>query len=207
MPTRAVPLAPIRSIFATRSCGSSPLVELDLSEQEPLKGVLAGAALWELAGDSANDVRVNSEWDVSDSTWNPTLILPAGDGLTLTRKVNVSRTGDVVELLTVCPDEANAHDIELAVNGKPAPYQVSMTPEIQRQWLRYRDRSRLRDNDRSHLTDRFAYWWDLSPWRGQEVTLKLTVRGGREPRATRLARTVDPGDYRQSARQRPAPRI
>ncbi len=156
----------------------APLVELDLDQRELLPGALAGAELWELAG-GGDGAHLSSEWDAAGAAWNPVLELPAGRDLTLTRKLSVSRSGDVAELLTVCPDEVDAHDLALAVNGRRVAHLVSMTPEIQRQWLRYRDRARLRDDDRSNLTDRFAYWWDLSPWRGQEVTVSLTLRGGR----------------------------
>src|SRR6185295_10952523 len=34
--------------------------------------------------------------------------------------------------------------------------------------------------EETNLTDRLAYWWDLAPWRGQEVELELTIRGTRE---------------------------
>jgi hypothetical protein len=157
----------------------APTVELDLDERALLPGALAGADEWKLSGQRLEMAGLASVWDAASSAWTPVLELPEDSELVLSRNLAVSRSGDVVEFLTVCPDEADTGSLELRVDGKRAPFQVSMSPEIQRQWLRYRDRSRLRDDDRSHLTDRFAYWWDLSPWRGQEVTLELVVRPAR----------------------------
>lgn len=154
----------------------APLVELDLDQTDLLPDALAGAGQWELSGSGLDTAGLRSVWDAASASWIPVLALPEKSELALTRKLAVSRAGDVVEFLTTCPDEADAGGLELCVGGNRVPSQVSMTPEIQRQWLRYRDRSRLRDDDRSHLTDRFAYWWDLSPWRGEEVTLELVVR-------------------------------
>jgi hypothetical protein len=33
------------------------------------------------------------------------------------------------------------------------------------------------ETDDPRTSDRLAYWWDLSRWRGQEVSLELTLRG------------------------------
>jgi hypothetical protein len=166
----------------------APLVELDLDEHKLLPLGLAGMDGWQLSGSGQGsghegEARTASEWDASGDAWESMLVLPPGGALTLSRTLQVSRSGDVVEFLTSCPEEEAGYELELAVNGSRTAYQVSLTPEIQRQWLRYRDRARWRDNDRTHLTDRFAYWWDLSPWRGKEVTLALTVRSGRGQRA------------------------
>jgi hypothetical protein len=67
------------------------------------------------------------------------------------------------------------------VNGTLVPWHNNADRNQLRQWtLRY-SRTRARDGDEeSNLTDRLAYWWDLSPWRSQEVALELTIQGNRE---------------------------
>jgi NPCBM/NEW2 domain len=159
----------------------APLVELDLGKREHLPAALAGTADWKLAGGAINKVHIAARWNDFESAWDPLLILPRGTEITLTRRLAVSRTSDIVELLTACPTELDEHDFELRVEGQRVASHLSLTPEIQRQWLRFRGRPVFRDEvDKSYLNDRLAYWWDLQAWRGQEVTLELSIHGNRD---------------------------
>jgi len=144
--------------------------------------VLAGAADWELVGDGWRNVQIASRWNVPASSWDPVLTLEKGAALTLKRKLRVTRASDVVELLTVCPNDLVEHEFSLQVNGSVVPWHNNADRNQLRQWtLRY-SRTRARDGgeEESNLTDRLAYWWDLSPWRGEEVELALTLRGSQE---------------------------
>jgi hypothetical protein len=106
------------------------------------------------------------------------LTLPREARVVLKRKFPVTRASDVVELLTVCPLDLDEHDFTLRVNGETAPWRNNADRNQIRQWtLRY-SRTRGRDGEQeSNLSDRLAYWWDLSPWRGQHVELELTIGG------------------------------
>jgi len=143
--------------------------------------VLPGAADWLAAGDGWRDAQLASRWNVPASHWDWVLTLAGGNELVLTRKVRITQAGDVVELFTVCPENLEEHDFTLKVDGVVVPWTNNADRNQLRQWtLRY-SRARARDSDEeSNLTDRLAYWWDLQKWRGQEVTLELKLRGGRE---------------------------
>jgi hypothetical protein len=163
----------------------SPLVKLDLSEGGSANralAVLPGAADWELAGDGWRSAQLGSRWNVPASSWDPVLTLEKGAELTLRRKLRVTRASDVLELLTICPHDLEEHDFSLKINGQPTPWHNNADRNQLRQWtLRYsRTRAREGSDEESNLTDRLAYWWDLSPWRDQEVSLELTLRGKRD---------------------------
>jgi hypothetical protein len=109
------------------------------------------------------------------------LVLPKGSEVRLTRRHRVTRAADVVELLTVCPSDLDHHDFTLLVNGSVVAWHNNADRNQLRQWTIRYSRTRARDSDvESNLTDRLAYWWDLSPWRGQAVTLELVLRGRRD---------------------------
>ncbi|MCI0360943.1 MAG: NPCBM/NEW2 domain-containing protein [Planctomycetaceae bacterium] len=167
----------------------APIVELDLDRSEHLPAALVSAADWQVSGVDVEKAQIAARWNEFASAWDPLLVLPRGTQLTFTRRLAVTRTSDIVELLTACPLELDEHEFELLcisggglrADGKRVASQLSLTPEIQRQWLRFRGRPSSRDEiDKSYLTDRLAYWWDLSEWRGQVVTLELVIRGRRE---------------------------
>jgi hypothetical protein len=163
----------------------SPLVKLDSSIGDPkarLKTMLAGAADWELVGDGWESTRLASEWNMLASMWYPVIILPKGQIASLSRRMTVSRTSDVVELLTVCPLDLDQHDIRLTVNGMVVPWQNNADRNQLRQWTARYSKQRARDGsaEESNLSDRLAYWWDLQAWRGQEVTVQLDLAGKRE---------------------------
>jgi hypothetical protein len=163
----------------------APLVKLDFSEQGDRRRalvVLPGAADWELhASDAKSAFQLASRWNVPASHWDSVVALPKGETVTLTRTLRVTRASDIVELLTVCPVDLEEHDFLLKVNGSAVAWHNNADRNQLRQWtLRY-SRSRSRDGiEESNLTDRLAYWWDLSPWRGQDVELELTLGGRRE---------------------------
>jgi hypothetical protein len=161
----------------------SPLVRLDLSGGAASRAlaVLPGAADWQLAGDGWKKAQIASRWNLPANSWDPVVALPKGANLRLTRTLRLTRANDVVELLTVCPLDLDEHDFALQVNGREIPWHNNADRNQLRQWTLRHSRTRARDGDEeSNLTDRLAYWWDLQQWRGEEVTLDLTIRGSRE---------------------------
>jgi NPCBM/NEW2 domain len=162
----------------------APLVKLDLASASVgnrALAVLPGAADWQLAGEDWQHVDISSHWNVPASSFDSVLALKKDNQLKLRRTHRVTRASDVVELLTICPADLSEHDFSLAVNGKVVPWRNNADRNQLRQWtLRY-SRTRARDgDDESNLTDRLAYWWDLSPWRGQQVMLELTIQSSRD---------------------------
>jgi hypothetical protein len=162
----------------------APLIKLDVSSDSVgnrALAVLPGAADWQLTGGGWKNLEISSRWNVPANSWDSVLALQKEVHLTLKRRHPVTRTSDVVELLTICPADLAEHEFSLAVNGTPVPWHNNADRNQLRQWtLRY-SRTRARDGDEeTNLTDRLAYWWDLSPWRGQEVALELTLRGTRD---------------------------
>jgi hypothetical protein len=64
------------------------------------------------------------------------------------------------------------------VDGKSVSWTNNTDRNQLRQWVQRYGRSRVRDEeDENRLTDRLAYWWELSPWRDKEVVLELVLRG------------------------------
>jgi hypothetical protein len=161
----------------------SPMVKLDpsaISTPRRALAMLPGASDWELSGDAWQTAELASRWDASAGVWNSALSIGQAREVKLVRRLTVTRACDVVELLTICPANLEDHDFSLRVNGVDVPWHNNADRNELRQWtLRY-SRSRSRQGDvETNLTDRLAYWWDLAPWRGQEVALELTLRGRR----------------------------
>jgi hypothetical protein len=53
-------------------------------------------------------------------------------------------------------------------------------PSADRVMLKKRVRNlpeRMRSDNATYVSDELAYWWDLARWRGQEVTLALSLQG------------------------------
>ena len=143
-------------------------------------GLLRGVEDWDLVGAAgtacsspAAGMRVNRNWDpVRRAAARRAAAAP---------QVRVSRTNDVLELLTACPRELDEHDFALTVNGKEVDWRQQRRSRQLREWvvaLRPHP-GRATRTTISRYSDRLAYWWDLSPWRGQEVELELTLRGTR----------------------------
>lgn len=160
-------------------CWLDPLLTLDLSgsgQAERVLAVLAGVADWNLAGDGWRDLQLASRWNAYLPGWEPVLTLPRRTELRLTRQFRVTPSADIVELLTACPLDLDEHVFTLAVSGKPLEWRNNADRVSLRSWVSRYGRSRTREDD-SVLSDRLAYWWDLSEYRGQEVTLELTLAG------------------------------
>ncbi len=162
----------------------APLIKLEPPAGGPgqrLSRLLPDLSDWELSGPGWTSARLESRWHPFNRGWDPLLTLPRGAELRLTRKLRVTRTSDVLELLTACPRNLDEHDLTLTVNGT----EVDAASNDDRRELHNRvqrfGRFQSRDDeDERRYADRLAYWWDLSRWRGQEVSLELTIRGERE---------------------------
>jgi hypothetical protein len=159
----------------------APLVRLDPSQgggPGRLLSVLAGLGDWELAGDDWKKAQISTRWNWSTTAWEPVVSLPKGTALVLKHKLHVSHAGDVVELRTACPDDLALHNFTLTVDGKPISWNTNADREVLRAWIRNyyaRARGTYDRYEDTYLSDRLAYWWDLQPWRGKEVTLELTM--------------------------------
>jgi hypothetical protein len=157
----------------------APLVKLDRNRIGERAEVLAGISDWDSATRGEKPPQVASRWNLVAGIWDPALILPKGTELTLTRKLHVSPANEIVELLTTCPEELDEHEFRLTVNGE----EVSMAPSADwadlKKWVRNLP-NRLRSDSTTYVSDELAYWWDLGRWRGQEVTVALTLKGSQE---------------------------
>lgn len=164
----------------------APLVTLDLSASGKGERVraLSGMSDWELGGQpplAEREIQLASRWNLNIQGWEPVLTLPKKAELRLTRAFRVTPAADIVELLTACPLNLAEHEFSLTVNGKAVDFQNNADRDDLREWVSRYGRSRSRDDDeRSLLGDRLAYWWDLAPFRGQEVKLELSLRGERD---------------------------
>ena len=160
-----------------------PLVKLDLSgsgQAERVLAVLPGVSDWNLAGDGWRNLAIASRWNATISRWEPVLALPRETELRLTRQFRVTDTADIVELLTACPLNLEEHEFELKVNGELLVWHTNAHRGNLKNWVSKFSRGRPREEENSPLSDRLAYWWDLSAYRGKEVTLELTLHGERD---------------------------
>lgn len=166
-----------------------PIVTLDRGELhtfDALAPLVRGAGAWQAGGDDWARVTLDREWSEIQSTWEPVLVIPAGAELRLSRTLRVASGSDVVELAAACPRDANEHDFSLAVDGEVLQRTISHDlRELKKQVesilprIRRREREgRAEDPRDRRFDDTVASWWDLSPHRGREVTLTLTLRGG-----------------------------
>jgi hypothetical protein len=138
---------------------------------------LDGLADWELVGDGWWRARSAARWNGTQSAWQPLLVLAGPAEYRLRRTLSVSRATDVLELQTICPAQLEDHSFELRVAGQPLGWFASSDRAQLRSWVeRYAGQRPRIGQGESLLNDRLSYWWDLSPWRGQEVTLELTIR-------------------------------
>lgn len=161
----------------------APLVRLELSGgiAQRVQAMLPGAGQWTVSGDELADARLESRWNAAATLWDGVLMLPTKSRVVLKRSVSVSRASDVVELLTACPADLDEHDFELRVNGEVVPWSNNADRNQIRQWtLRY-SRTRTRESEQeTNLSERLAYWWDLSRWRGKEVAIEMRLRGKKD---------------------------
>jgi hypothetical protein len=159
----------------------APLVRLDLSagaSPRRLLSVLAGLEDWDLAGEGWKQAQISTRWNWSTTAWEAVVSLPRGAEIKLTRKLNVSHAGDIVELRTACPEDLTLHNFTLSVDGQPVPWTTNADRELLRSWVRnYYSRARGTYDryEDTYLSDRLAYWWDLQSHRGKEVTLELIL--------------------------------
>lgn len=163
-----------------------PLVTLDLgpSAGDRAASMLAGLREWKVEQGEWSEFGLTSQWSEPGEQWDAVVSLPKERELVLSRRLRVVRGGDVLELLTVSPTDLNEHEFELTVDGEVVKWRNNADRNQLRQWmLRYaRTRSRERSEE-TNLTERLAYWWDLSPWRGREIDLRLRLRGKNEQNA------------------------
>jgi len=158
----------------------APLVTVEFEPARQLIGLLAGAGDWELAGNGLDQMPPAREWSEFAATWDPLLVLPAATELKLTRRVSVSRANDVVELRTAFPLDFEEQAFQLRVNGQLVAASASADTAVFERWIR-NVTERMRYEGATYLSDELAFWWDLQAWRGQEITLELTLRGARTP--------------------------
>lgn len=160
----------------------SPLVTIDplaIRTHETIANVLHGLHDWEFAPDQLADLELSSVWNSFRARWDPVLRIPRQREVILTRKVVITPTSDVLELLTAAPTRLESHDLSLQVNGTTLPWHANRDRErlASRQPTRRSLRPVLRRNDDEDTQDdTLAYWWDLQAYRGQTVTLQLRLQ-------------------------------
>ena len=144
-------------------------------------GVLGGLDDWQLFGRGWGNLPLDSRWNLLTRSWDTLILLPREEQLQLRRSVSVTRANDVLELLVACPANRDEHDFSLTVNGTEVEAANNADREELRQRVARTGRLPFPDlSDDPRASDRLAYWWDLSRWRGQEVNLELTLRGSLE---------------------------
>ena len=161
----------------------TPLVTLDTraSSRGRASSLLSGLEDWERFGPGWGTVTLDSRWNVLTQNWDTVAVLAKDAPLVLRRSMRVGRTSDVLELLVACPASREEHDFSLTVNGTEVEAAHNGDRDELRQRIARLGRLQYREeNIDSRLSDALAYWWDLSRWRGQEVSLELTLRGSLE---------------------------
>jgi hypothetical protein len=158
-----------------------PLVQVEIARTERLPAVLAGLASWQLAGSGLDSASITSDWNASTLGWDPVLRLTKDRGITLSRTLRISSANDILELRTACPDDVEEHQFVVQVDGKNVTWNTNTDRSELRRRLQSYGRERLRaENETGAVSDRLAYWWDLSPWRGKEVTLAVSLAAKRD---------------------------
>ena len=125
-----------------------------------------GLGGWSLAEPEAAKVQLSAKWDNTDGRWEPGLLVGAS-GLTLTRKIRVTR--DTAWLWMSAVGRDGNHKISLWIGGKPVKCA----------------------SGQAHLAtagEPQAARWRLQPHLGKDVTLMLKVRPGDPSRASPLTR-------------------
>jgi len=160
----------------------TPLVRLEGEPQtgsDLVRGALSGLGEWEVAGEGWQETRLATQWNEQGKCWDPVLVVSKEAELILTRRVRVSESNDVVQLLAAVPKNLQEHLIHLRVDDEAVGWTTSTDRERMRQMLLYA-RSVRRDpfldrrgfrNQQPEMkvpSDTLAYWWDLQKWRGRE---------------------------------------
>jgi len=146
-----------------------------------VSGLLPGLEDWELVGNDWGRPVLDCRWNLLARTWDTVLTLPRQAQLQLRRKLSVTAACEVLEFFTASPRELNEHDFSLTVNGTEVEATNNTPRDELQKWVKNYGRLPIREeSDDPRYSDKLAYWWDLSPWRGQEVTLELTIQGALE---------------------------
>lgn len=168
-------------------CWLAPLVIVDRSQltDDPAFAVaLPGLSAWEKTGSAWQTTKIGHRWNEAADRWEAVLTVPEKVELRLRRTATISAANDVLELMTAVSQNPAEQQLELKVNGEAVTWQTSedraaMATRHERYvgpWLRRNNR--FSDSNEALISDSLAYWWDLQPYRGREVTLELTIRGG-----------------------------
>ncbi len=168
-------------------CWLQPLIELDPAQLRlPLSvaKALPGLGVWEQLGEGWAQTSIGNRWNEAADRWEAVLIVPPDGKLQLRRVAKISAVNDVLELVTAISQNPHEQQFELKVNGEMLAWQPSedrammaarhlrkVTPWLARN-------NRFTDTKEDLFADTLAYWWDLQPHRGREVTLELTILGG-----------------------------
>jgi hypothetical protein len=160
-----------------------PVVKLDLQALQSgpsLGSLLRGLELWTTSEEELRDASIDVRWSELHERWEPTLVIPKGKQITLTRKVRIDRGCDVLELTAECPPTDDAIAMQVAVDEEAVEPSLSHErASLRKQYDTFlpqvrRGRGKQRLSERS-FDDTLAWWWDLAPWRGKEVTVTVTL--------------------------------
>ncbi|ADB18928.1 hypothetical protein Psta_4280 [Pirellula staleyi DSM 6068] len=152
------------------------------SQSSSLAQLLGLPLPWKLVSSDAAPFSLRNRWNDLQQRWDRVVQLKKGETIELRASTTVRLDSDVLELLTAAPREIGEHNFDLFINGKHLPWYVSSDREQLRATLaRYRSGTfqlkRQYDRSLPVTSDQVAYWWDLSPFQGQTVELKLVIPG------------------------------
>lgn len=169
-------------------CWLSPLVVVSpiaRSQSPALAKALPGLDGWDEFNDEWSKTKVGHRWNEAADRWEAVLTIPANAKLQLRRTDTIQSSGDVLEIVTAISQNYNEQSLELKVNGEVVPWSPSedraaMATRHQKYVEPWKRRNnRFSEGREDLISDTLAYWWDLQKFREQEVTLELTINGGR----------------------------
>lgn len=169
-------------------CWLSPLVVVSpiaRSQSPALARALPGLDSWDEFNNEWNKVKVGNRWNEAADRWEAVLTIPAGANLQVRRTETIQSSGDVLEIVSAISQNFNEQDLELKVNGEVVPWNTSEDrASMATRHRKYVEPWKQRNNRFSEMredmmSDTLAYWFDLQKYHDLEVTLELTIRGGR----------------------------
>lgn len=169
-------------------CWLAPLVVISAaarSQSPRLVKALPGLEGWDEFNDEWRAAQVGHRWNEAADRWEAVLTIPAGKKLQLRRTETVQSSGDVLEIVSAISSNYSEQELELKVNGEIVPWSTSedrQTMSIRREkyvepWMRRNNR--FSEGREDLISDTLSYWWDLQKFRDQEVSLELTISGGK----------------------------
>lgn len=169
-------------------CWLVPLVIVSPAARSQSPGLvkaLPGLEAWDEFNEDWRAATVGHRWNEAADRWEAVLTVPAGKKLQLRRTETIQSSGDVLEIVSAISRNYSEQELELKVNGEVLSWHASedrqaMATRQQKYvepWIRRNNR--FSEGREDLISDTLAYWWDLQKYRDQEVSLELTISGGK----------------------------